>query len=130
MTAFSVWRVRISVGIAGTLALAAAIVPATASKASTATVAEPGGPTAVREHRGTIVFSEFDPTNRRWYLSVRKAGAKTAERVKVAPSPTPFNADIGTDSRGLPVALDAPLAGGTVLRLVSGRGLRDDRAAP
>ena len=29
-----------------------------------------------------------------------------------------------TDSRGLPVALDAPLAGGTVLRIVSSRALR------
>jgi hypothetical protein len=29
-----------------------------------------------------------------------------------------------TDSRGLPVALDAPLAGGTVLRIVSARALR------
>jgi hypothetical protein len=30
-----------------------------------------------------------------------------------------------TDSRGLPVALDAAIAGGTVLRLVSARALRD-----
>jgi hypothetical protein len=30
-----------------------------------------------------------------------------------------------TDSRGLPVALDAPLSGGTVLRLVSGRAARE-----
>ena len=29
-----------------------------------------------------------------------------------------------TDSRGLPVALDAPLAGGAVLRIVSSRALR------
>jgi hypothetical protein len=29
-----------------------------------------------------------------------------------------------TDSRGLPVALDAPVAGGTVLRIVSARALR------
>jgi hypothetical protein len=29
-----------------------------------------------------------------------------------------------TDSRGLPVALDAPLSGGTVLRIVSARVLR------
>lgn len=35
-----------------------------------------------------------------------------------------------TDSRGLPVALDAPLAGGTVLRLVSGRSLREEEAEP
>lgn len=35
-----------------------------------------------------------------------------------------------TDSRGLPVALDAPLAGGTVLRLVSGRSPREEEAGP
>ncbi len=35
-----------------------------------------------------------------------------------------------TDSRGLPVALDAPLAGGTVLRLVSGRSLREKKTEP
>jgi hypothetical protein len=29
-----------------------------------------------------------------------------------------------TDSRGLPVALETPLAGGTVLRIVSARALR------
>ena len=29
-----------------------------------------------------------------------------------------------TDSRGLPVALDAPVAGGTVLRIVSARAVR------
>jgi len=30
-----------------------------------------------------------------------------------------------TDSRGLPAALDAPLGGGAVLRLVSGRAFRE-----
>ncbi len=30
-----------------------------------------------------------------------------------------------TDSRGLPVALDDPLGGGAVLRIVSSRALRD-----
>ncbi|MFI5244885.1 MAG: hypothetical protein ACHQQR_06630 [Gemmatimonadales bacterium] len=34
------------------------------------------------------------------------------------------------DSRGLPVALDAPVAGGTVLRLVSGRSVREEKAEP
>ena len=33
-----------------------------------------------------------------------------------------------TDSRGLPVALDAPLAGGSVLRIVSARVLRTEDA--
>ena len=31
-----------------------------------------------------------------------------------------------TDSRGLPVALDSEVSGGSVLRLVSARALRDD----
>ena len=35
-----------------------------------------------------------------------------------------------TDSRGLPISLDAALAGGTVLRVVSGRALRDGGAEP
>jgi hypothetical protein len=35
-----------------------------------------------------------------------------------------------TDSRGLPVALDAPLAGGTVLRLVSARSVREEKTEP
>lgn len=30
-----------------------------------------------------------------------------------------------TDSRGLPIALDVPLSGGAVLRVVSSRALRD-----
>jgi hypothetical protein len=33
-----------------------------------------------------------------------------------------------TDSRGLPLALDAIVSGGLVLRLVSARALRDDGA--
>jgi hypothetical protein len=32
-----------------------------------------------------------------------------------------------TDSRGLPIALDAPATGGAVLRLVSARALRENR---
>ncbi len=85
-------------GVAGVLALAAATVPAATSAV---TVAAPGMATAVREYGGTIVFSQFDQATRRWYLSVRKAG-KTPERLKVASSPVPFNADIGTDSSGRP----------------------------
>ena len=34
-----------------------------------------------------------------------------------------------TDSRGLPVALNAELSGGSVLRLVSSRALRDEGVA-
>jgi hypothetical protein len=85
-------------GVAGVLALAAAI-PA---PASAAIVAQPGGPTAVRAYGGTIVFSEYDQATHRWYLSVRMAGAKTAQRLNIAPSPVAFNADIGPDSRGRP----------------------------
>ena len=33
-----------------------------------------------------------------------------------------------TDSRGLPIALDAPLSGGAVLRIVSSRALRSGEA--
>jgi hypothetical protein len=35
-----------------------------------------------------------------------------------------------TDSRGLPIALDAPLSGGAVLRIVSSRALRGTGEAP
>ncbi len=73
-----------------------------ASTASAATVALPGGvATAVREYAGTIVFSEYVPAERRWYLSVRDVGAQP-RRLAVAPSPVPFDADIGTDSAGRP----------------------------
>ena len=34
-----------------------------------------------------------------------------------------------TDSRGLPISLDAALAGGTVLRVVSARAVRDSNTA-
>lgn len=34
-----------------------------------------------------------------------------------------------TDSRGLPIALDAPLSGGAVLRIVSSRALRTGEGA-
>jgi hypothetical protein len=34
-----------------------------------------------------------------------------------------------TDSRGLPISLDVALSGGTVLRVVSARALRDGGAA-
>jgi hypothetical protein len=96
--------------VAGTLALAVAAMPAAASAV---TVAEPGGPTAVREYGGTIVFSQFDRTTLRWYLSVRKAGAKAAERLKVPSSPVPFNADIGTDSGGRPELIYQRCVGST-----------------
>ena len=79
--------------------LAVAVVPVRALAMS---VAQPGAETAVREYGGTIVFSAYDQTEGRWYLSVRKAGAKKAQRLTIARSAMPFDADIGTDSRGRP----------------------------
>jgi len=86
---------RVCAGVTAALGLAA-VFPA---GGSAATVAQPGGATAVREYGGTIVFSQFDWTTRRWYLTVRRAGA-TAQRLKVASNHLAFDADIGTDSRG------------------------------
>lgn len=84
---------------AGLVACGMAVLP---SSAAAATVAQTGGVgTAVREYGGTIVFSEFDRVERRWYLSVREVGERQ-RRVGVAPSPVSFDADIGTDSRGRP----------------------------
>jgi hypothetical protein len=82
-----------------TLALGSVGIPAVGSAA---TVARPGAQTAVREYGGTIVFSAFDQAESRWYLSVRRAGAKRARRLGVASSEAPFDADIGTDSGGRP----------------------------
>ncbi|MGZ6575727.1 MAG: hypothetical protein ACXVHJ_32525, partial [Solirubrobacteraceae bacterium] len=79
--------------------LAVAVVPARALAIS---VAQPGAETAVREYGGTIVFSTYDQTEGRWYLSVRKAGATKAQRLAISPSAMPFDADIGTDSGGRP----------------------------
>lgn len=98
------------VGVAAMLALAAT---GTSAWGSTVTVAEPGGPTTVREYAGTIVFSQFDPATRRWHLAVHRAGAKEAERLKLPPSPVPFNADIGTDGHGRPELIYQRCAGST-----------------
>lgn len=86
-------------GCAGVLAAVAVATPAAASGA---TVGRPGAATAVRQYGGTIVFSQFDWPTRRWYLSVRRAGTKSPERLGVASSPVSFQADIGTDSAGRP----------------------------
>lgn len=82
-----------------TLALGSVGIPAVGSAAI---VAQPGAQTAVREYGGTIVFSAFDRADSRWYLSVRRAGAKRARRLDVASSEAPFDADIGTDTGGRP----------------------------
>ena len=80
-------------------ALALVIAPARALATS---VARPGAETAVGEYRGTIVFSAYDQTERRWYLSIRVPGGTEPRRLSIAPSPMPFDADIGTDSDGRP----------------------------
>jgi hypothetical protein len=80
-------------------ALAALALPALASAD---TVATPGAPTAVREFARNIVFSQFDPTAKRYFLTVRRAGAAAPERLPVASSARSFDADIGPDSTGRP----------------------------
>lgn len=52
-----------------------------------------------------------DQSKRRWYLSVRMAGAKAARRLNIPPSPVPFDADIGPDSRGRPELIYQRCAG-------------------
>ncbi len=99
MSVLSVRRVRVCVGVTVTLAFGGV---AASAAALAATVAQPGAETAVREYGGTIVFSDFDQAAGRWYLSVRRAGAKKAQRLAVASSAMPFDADIGTDSGGRP----------------------------
>ena len=56
----------------------------------------------VREFAGTIVFSQFDPAQNQYFLTVRRAGAAAPERLPVAPSGRTFDADIGPDSNGNP----------------------------
>jgi hypothetical protein len=93
------------------VAVAAIAFAAGSSAASAATVAQPGGvATAVREYGGTIVFSEYVQAEQRWYLSVREGGAQQ-RRLAVAPSPVPFDADIGTDSKGRPQLIYQRCAG-------------------
>jgi len=72
--------------------------------APAATVAETGGPTAVREYAGNIVFSQFDQATSKWFLAVRRAG-HAVQRLPAAPSATPFEADIGPDSAGRPAVI-------------------------
>lgn len=75
---------------------------ATASAAHATTVAQPNASTPVRAYGGTIVFSTWDATEQRWFLTVREAGAGAPQRLDVASSDTPFDADIGTDSQSRP----------------------------
>jgi hypothetical protein len=106
--------------------------------APAATVAQTGGPTAVREYAGTIVFSQFDPADVQWHLAVRRAGSRQVERLPVAPSTTPFEADIGPGDSGRP-ELIYQRCGGTaalptgcdlfLLALTGGAGERPLRSA-
>jgi hypothetical protein len=89
-------RIRLAVAAAITVL---AVVP-TAAHAET--VASPGAASAVKEYAGTIVFSQLDRTTNQWFLTVRRAGAAAPERLPVAPSGRPFDADIGPDSAGRP----------------------------
>lgn len=92
-------------------AVVAAVLVVVPSVGSAATVAWTGGVgTAVREFAGTTVFSEYDQTERRWYLSVREVGARP-RRLALAPSLVPFDADIGTDSNGAPQLIYRRCAG-------------------
>jgi hypothetical protein len=91
-------RIRLVLA-AAVAALAALALPALASAA---TVATPGAPTGVREFAGTIVFSQFDPSVSRYFLSVRSSGAAAPELLPVASSARAFDADIGPDSTGKP----------------------------
>jgi hypothetical protein len=91
---------RLRLALAGAaVALAALTSPAAAPARAVAT---PGAPTAVKEFAGTIVFSQFDAATNQYLLTVRRAGAAAAERLPVAPSARPFDADIGPDSSGRP----------------------------
>src|SRR3954468_1808550 len=80
--------------VAATLALPAA--------ANAQTVATPGLATSVKEFQGNLVFSQFDAATSQFFLTVRRAGAAAPERLSVAPSGRPFDADIGPDSSGRP----------------------------
>src|SRR5919206_3367325 len=84
------------------LLAAALTVLALPAAANAQTVATPGAATGVREFAGNLVFSQFDRTANRYFLTVRRAGAAAPERLPVAPSGRPFDADIGSDSSGRP----------------------------
>jgi hypothetical protein len=84
------------------LAAALAVLGVLPAAAHAETLASPGAATAVKEFAGTIVFSQFDRTTNQWFLTVRRAGATAPERLPVAPSGRPFDADIGPDSAGRP----------------------------
>jgi hypothetical protein len=127
-------RVPFLLGSAAT-AVVALVLP---GAASAQTVTPVGAATAVREYAGTIVFSQFDQASSRWYLAVRRADATTIERLPVASSATPFDADIGPDSGGRPALIYQRCSGTTaeptgcdlfVFSLAGGGGERPVRSA-
>src|SRR5688500_16530153 len=81
--------------------LACACALALPAAAQAVPVATPGGATAVREHRGIIAFSQFDPAAREWRLAVRRPNGAT-ELLPVRPADRPFHADIGPNSKDEP----------------------------
>jgi hypothetical protein len=80
------------------LALAASVI--LTSEAAAVPIAAPGASTIVREHEGTVVFSQFDPRSRVYRLAIRRAGDPAPTLLPVAPSDRTFNADIGPGSGG------------------------------
>lgn len=76
---------------------AMAVVPGVAQAQST-TVTALERPTPVRELGGTVVYSAFDPAIDAYRLTVRDA--QGARALPVPAAPQPFEADIGTNSKG------------------------------
>ena len=89
------------------LALAALVV---SPAAFAVPVAQPGAATAVREHAGILVFSQYHRPSGLWYLTIRRPG-EPPQRLPVAASRRPFDADIGPDSAGRPAVVYQRCAG-------------------
>lgn len=81
------------------LFLLAALILAPAS-AHAATIAQPGAPTEVREHAGTIVFSQYDAATKQYTLMTRAPGGAPTAVPGVAPADRTFDADIGPRRNG------------------------------
>src|SRR3954465_2692294 len=84
------------------LASALAVLGVAAPAADAETIASPGAPTPGKEFAAHVVLRQLDRTSNQWFLTVRRAGAATPERLPVAPSGRPFDADIRPDSAGRP----------------------------
>jgi hypothetical protein len=77
--------------------LGALLLPATADAVP---LASPGAATAVREHQGILVFSQFDQATSQYRLAIRRPGAAAPELLPVAPADRTFDADIGLGAAG------------------------------